>query len=215
MFSRRRRKSFFHGSRTITASTSPNRLRATSPSAASGAGASGRKLYAAVGRPCSQVIEVEHGSGCFVRITGFGRLFAILLRARAHAPTPVLTVSLRPVLFGHLLSLLSSGALRPLRKNRACSRIGHRRAAKASRDESHGCNGYHKRERKKKQKRKRKCTTTTTFYTRERSPCTPSQSGYSFDPGGSRLLADVGSICTPIASGLRPSHGSIQYRVSG
>jgi len=70
--------------------------------------------------------------------------------------------------------------------------------AKASRGESHGYHRFHKRERKKKQKRKRKCTTTTVFYTRKRGPCTPSQTGYSFDPGGSRLLADVGPIYTPI-----------------
>ncbi len=78
--------------------------------------------------------------------------------------------------------------------------IAHRWATKASPDESHG---YHKRERKKKQKRKRKCTTTTMFYTRKRTPCTPSPRGYSTDPGGSRLLADVGPISAPITSRTR------------
>ncbi len=101
--------------------------------------------------------------------------------------------------------------------------IAHRWTAKASGDESHGYHRYHKRERKKKQKRKRKCTTTTTFYTRKRSPCTSSPNAYSYDPGGSRLRADVGPISAPITTlntvlidpALVPIHLSLLARLEG
>ena len=53
------------------------------------------------------------------------------------------------------------------------------------------------------------------FYARKRRPCTPSPRGYPTDPGGSRLLADVGPISVPIAT--RPWESDIEraHRLCG